>query len=262
MKGRTAFVTGGAGGIGSAICKAFLAEGVNVVVADVDLERSQEVAASIGGAEQNALAVEIDIADENSVERAVAHAAERFGPLHFAAYCVGNNVKAPLLDMTLQQWQETLDTHLTGAFLMSREVGKHMVDQGEGGRIVFISSVAAWAPIPERGAYGPAKAALVNFAGLLAVEWARFGITVNAVCPNVVLTPMTKVVYGRDPQLRAQRLKKTPLGREVLPEEVADLVLFLCGDSAGYITGAAVPIDGGFLSSGFMPEELVRSQAP
>lgn len=89
---------------------------------------------------------------------------------------------------------------------------------------------------------------------MLSLEWARYKINVNAVCPGVALTPMTEMVYAREPGLRAQRLKRTPMGREVLPSEVADLVLFLCSDRASFINGAAVPIDGGFLNSGFMPE--------
>ena len=135
-----------------------------------------------------------------------------------------------------------------------------MVAQGEGGRIVLLSSVAAMAPIPERGAYGASKAGLINLAGMLSLEWARYGINVNTVCPGVALTPMTQMVYERDPDLREQRLKRTPLGREVLPEEIADLVFFLCSDKASYITGVAIPIDGGFLNSGFLPEEIVKRE--
>ena len=107
------------------------------------------------------------------------------------------------------------------------------------------------APVPERGAYGPAKAALINFAGQLGLEWAPYGINVNAVCPGVALTPMTEMVYKREPELRAERLKRFPIKREVTPHEVADLVMFLCSDKARYINGVGIPIDGGFLNSAF-----------
>ena len=108
------------------------------------------------------------------------------------------------------------------------------------------------APVPERGAYGPAKAALINFAGQLGLEWAQYGINVNAVCPGVALTPMTEMVYEREPELREQRLKRFPVKREVTPREVADLVLFpLQATRHATSNGVGIPIDGGFLNSPF-----------
>ena len=254
MQGKVAIVTGGAGGIGTAICKGFVREGAKVAVADMDLGKAVEVAEAASEAGDNAMAAHVDVVDEDSVESSVQRVTERFGRVDFLVHCAGNNVKAPVLDMTLDQWKSSLDTHLTGAFLFCRAAGRQMVEQGEGGRMVLMSSVAAMAPVPERGAYGPAKAGLINLAGMLSLEWARYNINVNAVCPGVALTPMTEMVYQRDPDLRAQRLKRMPLGREVLPEEIADLVIFLCSEKASYISGVAVPIDGGFLNSGFFPE--------
>ena len=255
MKGKVAIVTGGAGGIGSSICRGFVAEGAKVVVADVDYERSKLLASELGN---NAIAVEVDVKDEESVTSIVESAVESYGRVDYAVHSSGNNTKSPILDMETELWREALDIHLTGAFLLCKSAGRQMVKQGEGGSVVFISSVAAWAPVPERGAYGPAKAALNNFAGLLSLEWAQYDINVNTVCPGMALTPMTKMVYQRDPTLRAQRLKRMPAGREVLPQEVADLVLFLCSDKASHINGASIPIDGGFVNAGFLPEEMVK----
>ena len=254
MKDKVAIVTGGAGGIGGAICQRFAARRARVVVADVDAAASESVAAAIEAGGGSALAVRVDVTDESSVISAVGGAVEAYGRVDYLVCCAGNNIKAPTLDLSLKQWESTLATHLTGAFLFCREVGRQMVRQGGGGRVVLMSSVAAMAPVPERGAYGPAKAGLVNLAGMLSLEWAAHGINVNAICPGVALTPMTKMVYEREPELRAQRLKRMPLGREVLPEEIADLALFLCSEQSGYVSGAAIPIDGGFLNSGFLPE--------
>ena len=179
-------------------------------------------------------------------------AVDTLGRVDYLVHCAGTNIKAPILEMSLDQWNLSLEAHLTGAFLFCREAGRRMVEQGDGGSIVLMSSVAATAPVPERGAYGPAKAGLINFAGQLGLEWARYGINVNAICPGVALTPMTKMVYEREPELRAQRLRKFPIKREVTPEEVADLALFLCSDaSAATSVASAYPIDGGFLNSGF-----------
>ncbi len=254
MEGKTAIVTGGAGGIGSAVCRAFAGSGVGVAVADVDGTRARDLAAAISVEGGNAMGVEVEVRSEGSVDTAVQRTVDHFGRVDFLVHCAGNNIRSPALELSVEEWSGVLDTHLTGAFLFSRAVGRRLVEQGEGGRVVFMSSVAATAPVPERGAYSPAKAGLIGLAGVLSLEWAGYGINVNAVCPGMVLTPMTEMVYEREPTLRAQRLKRMPAGREAHPEEVADLVLFLCGDGSTHISGAAIPIDGAFLKNGFMLE--------
>ena len=260
MHEKVVIVIGGAGGIGESISKHFAKEDINVVIADLDLQAAQSLSNRLKSREQESFPVHVDVTDEDSVISVVKKTVEKYGRVDYMAYCAGNNIKSPTLELTLDQWNSALATHLTGAFLFCREVGREMVVQGEGGRIVLLSSVAAMAPIPERGAYGASKAGLINLAGMLSLEWARYGINVNTVCPGVALTPMTQMVYERDPDLREQRLKRTPLAREVLPEEIADLVFFLCSDKASYITGVAIPIDGGFLNSGFLPEEIVKRE--
>ena len=251
MNEKVAIVTGGSGGIGSAICKAFVNSGSSVSVADLDMSAAKTTAKKISEGTTNTIATHVDVTNEFSVESAVNQVIKHFGRVDYLVHSAGNNIKAPILNMSLSQWKSSLDINLTGAFLLSKAVATQMVKQGEGGRIVFISSVAGITPVPERGSYGPAKAGMINLAGMLSLEWAKYNITVNAVCPGVTLTPMTEMVYKREPELRAERLKRMPLNREVMPEEIADLVLFLCSEKSAYITGTAVPIDGGFLNSGF-----------
>ena len=254
MQGKVAIVTGGAGGIGSAVSRAFSREGASVAVADMDEARAGELAKSITTDGGSALAVQVEVTSEESVDAATQRAVDHFGRVDFLVHCAGNNMKSPILDLPAKEWSRVLDTHLTGAFLFSKAVGKRLVEQGEGGRVVFMSSVAARSPVPERGAYTPAKAGLIGLAGVLSLEWAEYGINVNAICPGMVSTPMTEMVYTREPALRAKRLKRMPAGREAYPEEVADLVLFLCSEKAAHISGTAIPIDGAFLNNGFMLE--------
>lgn len=251
MKGKVAIVTGGAGGLGSEICRRFSLRGAAVAVADVNGDAASEVAGTIGSGGGSAIGVQVEVTDEDSVVATVRTVVSELGRVDYLVHCAGTNIKAPVLDMSLDQWNLSLEAHLTGAFLFCREAGRQMVEQGDGGSVVLMSSVTAMSPVPERGAYGPAKAALINFAGQLGLEWAQYGINVNAVCPGVAETAMTRMVYEREPDLREQRLKRFPIKREVLPEEVAELVLFLCSDEARYINGVGIPIDGGFLNSGF-----------
>ncbi|MCY4375176.1 MAG: SDR family NAD(P)-dependent oxidoreductase [Spirochaetaceae bacterium] len=252
LDGRVAVVTGGAGGIGRTVCRHFAERGARVTVADLAADRAAETAAECD--RQHAIGVQIDVVDPASAAECVAATVERFGRVDFLVHCAGNNIKGPALELSLEDWRSQLDTHLTGAFVFCQAVGRRLVAQGEGGRIVLLSSVAAWAPIPQRGAYSPSKAGLVSLAQVLSVEWAEHRINVNAVCPGVAKTPMTDMVYSRDPELKRTRRNRMPIPREVLPEEIADLVVFLCGAGSAYINGAAIPIDGGFLNSGFMPE--------
>ena len=251
MDGKVAIVTGGAGGLGSEICRRFSARGAAVAVADMNDEAASDLAQAIVSDGGRALAVQVEVTDENSVVAAVSTVVSELGRVDYLVHCAGTNIRSSVLEMSLDQWNLSLEPHLTGAFLFCREAGRRMVEQGDGGSVVLMSSVTAKAPVPERGAYGPAKAALINFAGQLGLEWARYGINVNAVCPGVALTPMTEMVYEREPELREQRLKRFTIKRVVLPVEVADLVLFLCSDEARYISGVGIPIDGGFLNSPF-----------
>ncbi len=254
MEGQVAIVTGGAGGIGTAVCQAFAAEGAAVAVADMDEERADELAASIAGESGTAIGVQVDVTSEESVEAAVERIVRQLGRVDFLVHCAGNNLKSSILELNAADWQLVLDTHLTGAFLFSKAVGNRLVAQGEGGRVVFMSSVAATAPVPERGAYTPAKAGLIGLAKVLSLEWATYNINVNAICPGMVMTGMTERVYKREPELRVERLKRMPAGREAYPQEVADMVLFLCSDKAAHINGTAIPIDGAFLNNAFMLE--------
>ncbi|MBM3932907.1 MAG: SDR family oxidoreductase [SAR202 cluster bacterium] len=253
--GKVAIITGGAGGIGSTVAHSFAREGAAVVITDMDLTRAKQVAADVADKGGRALAVKVDVTSKDDVFASVERGVEHFGRMDYLVHCAGNNIKGPVLDLSLDAWNSSLATHLTGAFLFCQAVGRELVKQGNGGRVVLMSSIAAVTPVPERGAYSPAKAGLIALAKQLSLEWAKHRINVNAVCPGVVLTPMTDMVYKREPQLRAQRLKRTPMGREVNPQEVADLVLFLCSDKSTYITGAAMMIDGGFTHAAFLPEE-------
>ena len=256
MNGKVAFVSGGAGGLGTAICRHLAASGVGVGIADVNHQRAKELASELVTEGGTASGVELDATSSTSVQDAVSQVVEHFGRVDLLVHAAGTSVIAPILELAEQDWRSVLDTHLTGAFLLCQAFGRQIVQQGDGGRVVLISSVAAKTPVPDRGAYSPAKAGLVALAQMLSLEWAQHNINVNAICPGVTWTPMAKEIYERRPELRPQRLRRFPMGREAVPDEIADLVLFLCSDNSTYINGTAITIDGGFLNSGFMPEPV------
>jgi NAD(P)-dependent dehydrogenase (short-subunit alcohol dehydrogenase family) len=254
MDGKVAFVSGGAGGLGTAICRQLAAKGVRVAIAEIDHRRAEELASEIATDGGTAAGVELDATSSTSVQEAFGQVIEDFGHVDFLIHAAGTEVISPLLELAEQDWRSVLDTHLTAAFLLCQAFGHQIVHQGEGGRVVLLSSVAARTPVPDRGAYSPAKAGLVALAQMLSLEWAQHNINVNAICPGVTSTPMAKRIYELRPELRTQRLRRFPMGREALPDEIADLALFLCSNNSTYINGTAITIDGGFLNSGFMPE--------
>ena len=254
MTGKVAFVSGGAGGLGAAICRRFVREGAAVAIADIDRGRAEALTTEISSSGGRSLPVTLDSASGTSVQQAVDEVVDHFGRCDFLVHGAGNTAIAPLLELAEEDWRSVLDTHLTGGFLLCQAVGRQLVRQGEGGRVVLISSVGAMVTVPDRGAYSPAKAGLIALAQMLSIEWARYRINVNAICPGVTTTPMVQEIYKRRPELRAQRIRRFPMGREAVPEEIADLVVFLCGDGSTYINGTAVTIDGGFINAGFMPE--------
>ena len=245
MNDKVAVVTGGAGGIGSVVCSTLAEKGAAVAVVDLDKDRALRVANGLPSSGKSALALGVDVTSLKSVKNTVDTIVAKYGRIDVLVHCAGNNVKAPILEMSLKQWQSSLDTHLTGAFLFCQAAGKQMVQQGHGGTVVLMSSVAAMAPVPDRGAYTPAKAGLIGLAKLLSIEWARYNIRVNAVCPGVAMTPMTEMVYRRDPELRKQRLKRMPMGREQTPRDIGKAVAFLASDDASEITGQALNVNGG-----------------
>ena len=137
MQGKVAIVTGGAGGIGSAVCRAFAGVGVGVAVADMDAVRATETADDISSGDGTAIGIEVEVTCEDSVKAAVKATVDHFGRVDFLVHCAGNNIRAPVLELSVEDWSRALNTHLTGAFLFSKAVGKRLVDQGEGGRVVF-----------------------------------------------------------------------------------------------------------------------------
>jgi 3-oxoacyl-[acyl-carrier protein] reductase len=247
LLGRTAFVTGGGGGIGSATALALAGRGARVAVADRSLELAQSTAAQVEERGGRAFALEVDVTDEDAVVAAVAMAEGALGPIEILINNAGVAERRSFLELSVAEWRAVLDVNLTGAFVCAQAVARRMLAIERPGAIVNVASVAGLTGVSQRTAYGASKHGLVGLTKVLAFDLAPHGIRVNAVAPGAVETPLTAVQLARE-GARERTAASHPLGRWAQPEEVADLIVFLASDRASFITGAVVPIDGGFLA--------------
>lgn len=228
LEGKTAFVTGAARGIGRCIAETLRDQGAMVIAGDM---KAPEISGVTGLA--------VDVTDEASVERAFASIEEQCGPVHVLVLNAGIFVIEPFEETTLSSWQRTIDVNLTGAFLCARRGLPGMRAHGWGRVVTIGSSAGKTGGAKSMAAYAASKAGVMALAKSIASEYARAGITANALAPSLIDTDMITSM----PDMH----ERVPVGRLGTPQDVADLVTFLCSENAGYITGEVVDINGGFL---------------
>ncbi|MFQ5879388.1 MAG: SDR family oxidoreductase [Dehalococcoidia bacterium] len=250
LAGKVALITGGSSGIGRASSLAFAREGAKVIVADVDVEGGEETVRLIEDASGEAIFVKADVSRAAAVEAMVSTAVEAYGRLD----CAFNNAGiwgTPLVstvDYTEESWDRVVDINLKGVWLCLKYEIPQILKQ-QRGSIVNTSSAAGLVGNTLSGAaYIASKHGVIGLTKTAALEFAIQGIRVNAVCPGFIRTPLTDVLRGRDPQFEARTAARYPIGRVGAPEEVAAAVVWLCSDAASFVTGHAVPVDGGYVA--------------
>jgi len=245
LEGKVAIVTGASRGIGRAVAGRLFQAGARVVIADLEEASVESLASGESAPDERLLAHIVDVADEHSVKTLIETTLKAFGRLDILVNNAGIMFRTRILNMTLDEWEKVIRVNLTGPFLCTMAVLPAM-KENRYGRIVNISSSAGRSVSTLGGAhYTASKAGLLGLTRAVAKEVASWGITVNAVCPGLIDTPMVRQTT-LETELKSF-LKSIPVKRIGSPEEVGDLVVFLCSEKASYITGASIDINGGDL---------------
>ena len=244
---QVAVITGGNGGIGLGMARGLGRAGARIVIAARDKKKSDAAIDELRGLGAEAMALRVDVTDEASIAGLVRDTVDHFGRLDILVNNAGINIRRPPQEMELEQWNQVIDTNLTSAFLCSKAVYPQMKRSGAG-KVINIGSMlsifgASFAP-----AYGASKGGIVQLTKSLAVAWAPDNIQVNAVLPGWIDTDLTRKGRTEVPGLHERVLSRSPTGRWGVPEDFEGVAVFLASSQSNFITGTAIPVDGGYSS--------------
>ena len=246
LSGQIALVTGGNGGIGLGMAQGMATAGAHVVVAARNQAKSRQALKIIG---PNSMLVDLDVADEFSCRAAIEHTLQRFGRLDILVNNAGMSIRKPPETYSAAEWRAVLDTNLNGA-LFCAQAAYPAMKQAHRGKIINIGSMFSLFGSAYAAAYAASKGAIVQLTKSLAAAWASDNIQVNAVLPGWIETDLTRNACLEVPGLYEKVLARTPAGRWGVPQDLAGIAVFLASSASDYITGTAIPVDGGYASSG------------
>ena len=252
LDGKVAVITGAGGGMGREAALLFSEEGARVCVADVDGEAAEQTA----GEARDAFAFEVDVSDPDSVRRMYAETAERFGGVDVLYNNAGISPAddASILETETDAWQRVQDVNTKGVFLCCKHGIPHLLERGGGSVFNVASFVALVGAATSQISYTASKGAVLSLSRELAVQFARRGIRVNALCPGPVETPLLMRLFADDPEAFERRRVHLPMGRLAKPREIVNAALFLAGDESSYVNGATFLVDGGLTAAYVTPE--------
>jgi len=242
---KVAIVTGAGRGIGKGIATALADAHARVIVNDVDLGAAEEVARGIEAKGGKALPIKADVRNVEEINRMVEITIRELGGIHVLVNNAGIILRKPAEEIAEEEWDTLIDINLKGTFLCAQAAAKAMIKGGKGGRIINLSSIMGGVALPPRAAYCASKGGIIALTKDLAAEWAKHGITVNAIAPGWTLTEMTQSYFSQEP-VRRFVLERIPLNRLGKPEDMAHVAVFLASEYSDYITGQTIYVDGGW----------------
>jgi len=247
LSDKVAIVTGGNGGIGLGIARGLARAGASIVVAARNADKTAGAVNGLTGLGAPALGVTTDVNDEGSVAEMVSKTVDRFGGVDIMVSNAGIGMRKLPQDYTVDEWDEVVDINLKGTFLCSREVYQHMERAG-GGKVINIGSMTSIFGLPWAAPYGASKGGVVQLTKALAVAWAQQNIQVNAILPGWIRTDMTAGLQSNFPDRYKEITSRIPHGRWGKPDDLAGAAVFLASHASDYVTGVALPVDGGYTS--------------
>ncbi|MFZ4625721.1 MAG: SDR family oxidoreductase [Rhodoferax sp.] len=252
LSGRVAFITGASSGLGAQFARTLAGAGAAVVLASRRIEKLKDLRAQIDGDGGDAHVIALDVTDHDSIKSAVAHAETEVGSIDILVNNSGVSTTQRLQDVSADDYDFMFDTNVKGAFFVAQEVGKRMLARSQGaapgsftgGRIVNVASMAGLRVLPKIGVYAMSKAAVIQMTRAMALEWGKFGINVNAICPGYIDTELNHAHWQTDAgQKLVQLLPRKRVGQ---PQDLDALIVMLCSDQSHFINGAVISADDGF----------------
>jgi NAD(P)-dependent dehydrogenase (short-subunit alcohol dehydrogenase family) len=245
LSGKVAVVTGASRGIGFAAATALAAAGADIIVCSRNPRALAGVVKEIELLGRKALAVQTDVSDPSSVRNMISEACRAFGKLHILVNSAGQISRKPATEWSVQEWNESIDVNLRGTFLCCQEVGRNMILHREGGKIVNVASLLSAIGVPNIVPYASSKGGVASLTRSLAVEWAKYGINVNAVGPGYIRTELTRALQ-EDVTRSSSIVSRIPIGRWGTPQDLKGVFVFLASPASDYITGQTIYVDGGW----------------
>lgn len=246
LQDKVAIVTGAARGIGKAIALAYAREGAHVAVADLDVDPTRQVASAIEALGRAALPLRVNISEQAEVQAMVENVLARFGRIDILVNNAGILRRAPLLEMSVADWDLVYAVNVRGTFLCTQAVGKVMVKQ-KSGKIINLSSCSGKKPDPWQAAYNSSKSAVIGLTRVTALELGPYGINCNAICPGATDTEMVRTSFLTSPEIEREWIEKTALKRLGQPEDMAKVAVFLASELSDHVTGEALIVSAGEL---------------
>lgn len=243
LTGKTALIVGGEGGLSRAIACAMADFGARIAIADMNLANAETTAAACDRPGADAMAAMLDVTDPDMVEDVVAQIEAQTGGIDILLNGAGITIRKPAIDFTPEDWMAVINTNLSGVFYVTQAVGRGMLQRGYG-RILSIGSVSSLLGHPENQPYAAAKGGIAIMTKSFATEWAPYGVTINAIGPAYTQTELTRNILA-DPHVQSKLVSRIPTGRFGLPEDLVGAAVFLCSESARFVNGQTLYIDGG-----------------